>query len=128
MNSLDGKATYLSSESSICGGRNGIQMWEGNIGSFNVNLSCFVPNGEGSFTIDDSTPSCASMVISGPWPFPLVSGVETTNGNIAEPVVNITHIGNNKVEGTISGTIAESNQDGSFTERTISGSFKLRKL
>jgi hypothetical protein len=37
-------------------------------------------------------------------------------------------LGSNKVEGTISGTIAESNQDGTFSSRSISGQFKLKKM
>lgn len=52
--------------------------------------------------------------------------VETSNENIATPIVTITHEGMNVVEGTISGTIEMSNKNESFSEKSISGSFKLK--
>jgi hypothetical protein len=128
MTSIDGKAIYLSSQSSVCGGKNAIQMWEGDAGMYDFYCACFVPDGEGNFPVGDQNATCANMMISGPWAYSLISGVETSNGNIATPIVNITHEGMNVVEGTISGTIAESNQNGTFVERSISGSFKLRKM
>lgn len=126
--SLDGKAIYLSNQGSVCGGKNAIQMWEGNAGIYDFYCACFVPDGEGTYSVGDQNASCANMVIDGPWAYSLISGVETSNGNIATPIVTITHEGMNVVEGTISGTIAGSNQNGTFVEKSISGSFKLKKM
>jgi hypothetical protein len=125
--SLDGKSIYLSSSTSTCGGKNAIQMWEGDLSFPSFYCSFFIPDGEGTFVIADSI-GCSAMIIQGPWPYALISGIETNNGSIAQPIVNITHSGYNKIKGTISGNIAESNQDGTYTSRPISGSFKLKKI
>ena len=128
MTSLDGKAIYLTGQGSTCGGKNAVQMWKGTGGFPDFYCSFFIPNGENTFSVGDTLQTCANMVIDGPWAYSLVSGIETTNGLIATPIVSITHVGANKVEGTISGTIAESNQDGTFSSRSISGQFKLKKM
>jgi hypothetical protein len=127
--SMDGRATYLKNSGSTCSGYNAVQLIEGSVASTpNFNCSFFVPDGEGTFIIGNSSQSCFNMTISGPWAYPLVSGYQTTNGTIAYPKVIITEETTNFVKGTIEGTIAESNQDGTFSSRTISGSFKLKKL
>jgi hypothetical protein len=127
--SLDGKATYLQNSSSTCNGYNAVDLTKGNIGSL-PNFTCrfFVPNGEGTFIIGNTNQSCFNMTINGPWPYALISGIETTNGTVAYPKVIITEVASNFVKGTIEGTIAESNQDGTFSSRNVSGSFKLKKL
>lgn len=127
MTSLDGKAIYLSGSTSICGGKNAVQMWEGDLSFPSFYCSFFIPEGEGTFVIGDAT-GCSDMIIQGTWPYALISGVETNNGSMAQPIVDITHSGYNKIEGTISGNIAKSNQDGTYTSIPISGSFKLKKI
>jgi len=128
MTSLDGKAIYLRSVNGTCGGRNVVQMWEGSVALPDFTCSCFIPNGQGNFNVGEINNTCANMIVDGPWPYALISGVQTTNGSIATPYVHITHVGVNKIKGTISGTVAESNQDGTFTEVAISGSFILKKM
>jgi len=127
--SMDGKALYLKNSGFSCSGYNAVQLIEGSVASIpNFNCSFFVPDGEGTFIIGNTSQSCFIMTISGPWAIPLVSGKQTTNGTIAYPKVIITEETSNFVKGTIEGTIAESNQDGTFSSRAVSGSFKLKKL
>ena len=127
--SLDGKAIYTQNSGSTCSGNNSVQLLEGSVASIpNFNCSFFVPDGEGVFTIGNTSQSCYNMTISGPWSNPLVSGYQTTSGTVAYPKVTITEETSNFVKGTIEGTIAESNQDGTFSSRSLSGSFKLKKI